>query len=101
MDVTVGKHAIERFLDWQRAAVAGVTPEEAGRILARAALKGKVVKRFPGGALEVEHKGIYLVIKKRGRRITVVTFNGDRVWRNWYRRQHWAIRHAPKSVAAL
>ena len=101
MNVIVGKHAIERFLDWRRTTTLDVDPEKAERTLARAALKGRVVKRFPGGVLEVEHRGMYLAVKKKGKDLVVVTFNGDRVWRGWYRKQHRAIRHVPKSMAAL
>lgn len=101
MNVTIRKHAVERFLDWQRTTMLNVVPEKAEQVLTRAALKGRVVMRLPGGAMEIEYKDLYLVVKKRGDTVDVITFNGDRVWRNWYRKQHFKARCRPKAVAAL
>lgn len=101
MNVTIRKHAVERFLDWQRTTTLDVAPEKVDQVLTRAALKGRVVGRLPGGAIEVEHRGLYLVVKKKGDELEVITFNGDCAWRNWYRRQHFKARCRPKAVAAL
>jgi hypothetical protein len=87
LNVTITKHAVDRFLEWQRTTTLNVVPERVEQVLARAARKGRVVCRLPGGALEVEHRGLYLVVKKKRDELAVITFNGDRAWRNWYRKQ--------------
>ncbi|RJX20617.1 MAG: hypothetical protein C4570_03685 [Ammonifex sp.] len=101
MNVTIRKHAIERFLDWQRTTMLSVVPEKAEQVLTRAALKGRVIMRLPGGAVEIEYKDLYLVVKRHRDAVEVITFNGDRAWRNWYRKHHSMARCRPKAVAAL
>ncbi|RDV80411.1 hypothetical protein [Ammonifex thiophilus] len=86
--VAVTRHALERFSDWRRGAgVEAPDPEAAGAFLRGAALKGRFVRRLPGGAWEVEHQGLYLAVKREGRTLVVLTFNGDRAWRHWCRKQ--------------
>lgn len=101
MNVTIRKHAIDRFLNWQRTTMLDVAPEKAEQILTRAALKGRVVGRLPGGALEVEHKDLYLVVKRHRDAVEVITFNGDRAWRNWYRKHHLKARYRAKVQATV
>ncbi|MEW6771815.1 MAG: hypothetical protein AB1330_10580 [Bacillota bacterium] len=101
MNVVVSKHAVERFLDWQRTTTLNVAPEKAEQVLARAARRGRVVSYLPGGALEVEHRGLYLVVKKKRDGLAVITFNGDRAWRNWYRKQHLKAKYQAKVRAIV
>ncbi len=98
--VAVTKHATERLMDWRRAGKLSV--KDAEKMLARAAVEGKRVESRPGGAYEVCWRGLYvLVCRDRDGTLAVLTFNGDREWRNWYRKTHVRLRYGKKIRAAL
>ncbi len=100
-EVIVSPHAVERMRDFWRLGAEVPTEEEAVRFLTKAALKGQTVRRCPDGALEVCYQEIWLVVKKFPERVVVVTCNGDRTWRNWYKKHHVDIRFRAKARAAL
>lgn len=98
--VLVTKHAVERLNDWRRAGKPSV--KDAERFLIQAALKGKPVGKRPGGAYEVCWQGLYaLICPDKDGTLVVLTFNGDREWRNWYRKTHVRVKHRAKVRAAL
>lgn len=98
--VAVTKHAAERLMDWRRAGKLSV--KDAERFLARAALEGKRVGKRPGGAYELCWQGLYILVRRDGEGTPVVlTFNGDREWRNWYRKTHVRLKCRAKVRAAL
>lgn len=101
LQVEVAAHAVERLLDPRRTGLEGMTPEEARAFLEEAARKGRVVDRLPGGALEVLWQGVYVVIRRGRERVAVLTVNGDRAWRSWYRKKCHRPRLTPKALAAL
>lgn len=88
--IVVTNHAIARFLDWRRRGMLRPCSgsAEARTALTRIALRGRPVRRLPGGAFEVEdEKGLRAVMKKENGALIVLTFNGNREWSGWWRNQ--------------
>lgn len=105
-NIIVTRHAIERMKDWQRVRGNDISDKEAEWILKRAVLDGKEVGKRPGEAREIVFRDLFVLIRKDQRdpesgNIIVLTVNGDRVWRNWYRKTHIAPRYRAKCKAAL
>lgn len=100
--VIVMRHAVERLRDWRRCAGAdSLSDLAAERALVQIARNGTVVGRRPGGAVEVGYNGLYAVVKRETNKTVVLTFNGDREWRSWFRRNHGMLRRTRKVLAAL
>ncbi len=98
--IAVTKHAVERFMDWRRAG--NINVKDAERMLAKIALKGKPVGNRPGRTCEVTWQGLYVVVRRdKDGTLVVLTFNGDRKWRNWYRKTHLGAKNKPNVIAAL
>lgn len=102
IQVIITHHAVRRFLDWRRSGNAEITETcDAEEFLARLARKGKRTRRLPGGAYEVELQGLHAVVKPEKDKFVVLTFNGDREWRLWWRKQRRRERMNVKTLAAL
>lgn len=101
MQVVVTKHAVRRFRDWRRTATRDPALGRAEEILARAAQEGDFVQRLPGGAFELAWQDIYLVVRRQGESLVVLTVNGDYTWRAWFRKEHAGNRRRLKVRAAL
>lgn len=69
--------------------------------LKRLVQRGKRTRRLPGGAYEVELQGLHAVVKPEKDGLVVLTFNGDREWRLWWRKQRRRERMNVKTLAAL
>ncbi len=98
--VTVTKHAVERLLDWRR--TGSLSVRDAEETLARAVQEGLPVGKRPGGAVEYCWNDLFVLVKKdRDGTPVVLTVNGNRAWRHWYRRTHVSPKYGAKARAAL
>lgn len=78
-------HAVERFRRRLLAWKGGDLPAPQIRdLLVRVYLEGRRVRRLLGGLAEYELGGLRVAVDERSG--TVVTFNGDREWRRFWRR---------------
>lgn len=100
--VVVTHHAVKRFLDWRRrGSDASFSEEEAEEFLTRIAREGKRTRHLPGGAYEVKFQGMHAVVKTTRDGLVVLTFNGDKEWSWWWRRQRKREKFSAKILAAL
>lgn len=102
--VSVTAHAVDRLLNGGFRFPSGAprTREAAEQLLARAALRGRFVRKCAGDAEEVCWNDLYLVIRRfRDGRIVVLTVNGDRAWRGWWVKKETYKRFSAKALAAL
>ncbi|RJX17224.1 MAG: hypothetical protein C4575_13715 [Desulforudis sp.] len=98
--VIVTKHAVERLLDWRR--TGSLLVRDAEETLARAVQEGQVVGKRPGGAVEYCWNDLFVLVKKdRDGALVVLTVNGNRAWRHWYRKTHVSPKYGAKARAAL
>ena len=80
--VQITNHTVERLMDWRRSGK--FSTWDAERLLAQIASKGECVGKRPGGTYEVCWQGLYALVRRDGDgALIVLTFNGDREWRNW------------------
>jgi hypothetical protein len=95
----VTRHAVEQFrrrLLWQ----GGALPSSQIRgLLLRIYREGRRVRRLPGGLAEYELEGLRVAVDERSG--TVVTFNGDREWRRFWKRTDLRKRYCRKALAWL
>ncbi|RPF49589.1 hypothetical protein EDD75_0407 [Thermodesulfitimonas autotrophica] len=102
--VSVTAHAVDRLLNggFRFPSEVPRTREAAERLLARAVLKGRFVRKCAGGAEEVCWNDLYLVIRRfPDGKIVVLTVNGDRAWRGWWVKKETYKRFSAKALAAL
>lgn len=100
--VLVTHHAVQRFLDWRRGGSAKHMEEKgAENFLVQMVREGEIMRPLPGGAHEVRFRGLSAVVKFEKSRCVVLTFNGDKNWRAWWRKQRRRERVGAKVLAAL
>ncbi len=67
--------------------------------------KGKRVRQLPGlpGQNVFEHiyNGLSVSVECSKKEATIITFNGDRRWRGWWKKKNTRLRGMRKAVAAL
>ena len=91
--IIVTNHAVEQIMNPNKSSLKINSKEEAEQILKEIANKGKPVKRQPDDCVEMVFKKLYIIVKQYKEKKVVITFNGDAVWRGWYRRQRYKERY--------
>jgi len=98
--ILVTHHAVERLLDQRR--TGDFSFSDAEETLIRAVREGHPVGRRPGGTVEHQFNGLFILVKKTpDGTLVVLTVNGSRAWRHWYRKTHVLPKYGPKARAAL
>lgn len=100
MEYVTTKHAVERFMEWQRTRQEQTTRETAEKKLIEIAKKGKYIGDRPNETIEVEYEKMFAIISKGGKRVVVITFNGDEIWRRWFKKQKYKPRMLQKRRGA-
>ncbi len=85
MEVTVTRHAIERYIS--RSGRRVISENEVVGMLRAAAIRGRKVGRRAGDAWEMEYQGLYIITATNDEVITVITCLGSTKHRNWSRKK--------------
>lgn len=91
MEVTITKHAVQRYRD--RSGRKVNSENEAIGMLRAAAKYGKRVAYRPGNAFEVSYQGLHIITVDHESQITVVTCLGSARYRNWSHRKEIVPRY--------